>query len=314
MRLAPRLVCIGEVLVEMVAEEIGQSAAEPGHWIGPYPSGAPAILADQAALCGANVSMIGCVGADPFGDACLAKLEGDGVDVGRIARDRGLPTGVAFVRYREDGSRSFIFHVADSASGQVDAGGLTGALEGADCLHLMGSSAFSDRSVGAMLTLAREASARGVRISFDPNIRPEMLTREAHLQGLREILERASYVLASEGELPALLGDGSDSEWARALLGRGAEIVVIKRGEKGCTLLQRGVAEEDVPGTPVVEVDPTGAGDCFGGTFLAAVLQGVPPVEAARYASVAGALSVTERGPMSGNRRLDEIIDRLVGG
>ena len=36
-----RLLCIGEILVEMVAERIDQSRLEPGHWIGPFPSGAP---------------------------------------------------------------------------------------------------------------------------------------------------------------------------------------------------------------------------------------------------------------------------------
>src|SRR6185369_1058077 len=90
------LVCIGEVLVEMVAEKVGQSAAEAGHWIGPFASGAPAIFADQASLCGAKVTMVGCVGADAFGAACLTKLRADGVDVSRIAEYSARPTGVAF--------------------------------------------------------------------------------------------------------------------------------------------------------------------------------------------------------------------------
>ena len=55
------LLCLGEILVEMVAEQVDQSSREPGRWIGPFPSGAPAILADQAALCGAAVSLVGTV-------------------------------------------------------------------------------------------------------------------------------------------------------------------------------------------------------------------------------------------------------------
>lgn len=306
------LVCIGEVLVEMVAEKVGQSAAETGRWIGPFASGAPAIFADQASLCGAKVTMVGCVGADGFGEACLTKLRADGVDVSRIAEDPARPTGVAFVRYREDGSRSFIFHVADSASGRVDAAGLDGVLDGADCLHLMGSSAFSDRAVDAMLRLLREARQRGVKVSFDPNVRKEMLTDEAFAKALREILVSASYVLTSEGELAALLGDGTDAEWAAELLNRGAEMVVVKRGRKGSSLFLPGAEEKRVPGIGVVEVDPTGAGDCFGGTFLALTLQGVEPESTLRYANLAGALSVTERGPMSGNRSIDEIRARAA--
>ncbi len=308
-----RLLCVGEVLVEMVAGEVGQSASEPGQWIGPFPSGAPAILADQAALCGAQVSMVGCVGADPFGEACLTKLKVDGVDVSRVVVDDTRATGVAFVRYREDGSRSFIFHVADSASGQVDAGGLDGVLDGVDCLHLMGSSAFSDRAVDTMLTLFREAARRGIKVSFDPNVRKEMLTKKAHALALSEILRGATYVLASEGELPALLGEGSDAEGARALVQASADIVVVKRGAQGSSLFLAGQDEWAVPAITVVEVDPTGAGDCFGGTFLALVLQGLPPREALVLANAAGALSVTEQGPMSGNRTLFEIRTHLAG-
>lgn len=313
MSTAARLVCVGEVLVEMVAEKVGQSAAEAGHWIGPFASGAPAILADQAALCGAQVTMVGAVGDDPFGEACLTKLRADGVDVSRVVQDPARPTGVAFVRYREDGSRAFIFHVAESASGQVHTADRAGVLDGADCLHIMGSSAFSDNAVEVMLSLFREASEKGVRVSFDPNVRKEMLTKQAHARALKEILEGATYVLASEGEMPALLGDGTDSEWAAELIARGAEIVVVKRGEQGSSLFLPGADEQAVPGISVVEVDPTGAGDCYGGTFLALVLQGMPPAEAVYYANVAGALSVTERGPMSGNRSFFEIRAHLAG-
>lgn len=304
------LVCIGEVLVEMVADQLGQSAAEAGHWIGPFASGAPAIFADQAALCGANVSMIGCVGADGFGEACLTKLRADGVDVSRVAEDPGRSTGVAFVRYREDGSRSFIYHIADSASGRIDAAGLDGALDGADCLHLMGSSAFSDHAVEVMLALLRTANAQGVKVSFDPNVRKELLTDEAFARALREILDGATYVLASEGELEALLGAGIEADLAAGLLEQRAEIVVVKRGNKGSSLyLPGGVCQKVLP-VPVQEVDPTGAGDCFGGTFVSLVLQGEQPENALRLANLAGALSVTQRGPMSGNRPLRDLQDR----
>lgn len=55
------------------------------------------------------------------------------------------------------------------------------------------------------------------------------------------------------------------------------------------------------------EVDPTGAGDCFCGTFLALMTQGHTVDSAARYANAAGALAVTARGPMEGNSTLEEL-------
>lgn len=302
-----RLLCIGEILVEMVADEVDQSNLAPGGWRGPYPSGAPAILADQAALCGAEVSLVGSVGADDFGAACLARLRASGVGLDRVRVDETGTTGVAFVSYRSSGERSFVFHLAETASGRFRLTEPETALGGVDCVHLMGSSAFSPAAVQALLEVDDAAAALGVRTSFDPNLRPEMLNRPEYVAALRRILGRAWLVLASEGELQALLGDGTDARCAARLLDGDAEMVVVKRGAAGASLFRRGADEVRVPGLAVDEVDPTGAGDCFGGTFLALHLGGVDAAEALRYANVAGAMAVTRRGPMSGNRTFAEL-------
>ncbi len=302
-----RLLCIGEILVEMVADEVDQSSLVPGGWRGPYPSGAPAILADQAALCGAEVELVGSVGADEFGAACLARLRASGVGLDHVRVDDGGTTGVAFVSYRGSGERSFVFHLAQTASGRFRLPDPQAALVGVDCVHLMGSSAFSPSAVEALLEVDDAAAALGVRTSFDPNLRPEMLTRPEYVDALRRILGRAWLVLASEGELQALLGDATDAQCAARLLAGTAEAVVVKRGASGASLFRRGHDEVRVPGLAVDEVDPTGAGDCFGGTFLALRLRGMDAAEALRHANAAGAMAVTQRGPMSGNRTFAEL-------
>jgi sugar/nucleoside kinase (ribokinase family) len=302
-----KLLCIGEILVEMVAEKVDQSSLVPGNWIGPFPSGAPAILADQAALCGAEVTLVGTVGTDAFGEACLTRLRASGVRLDHVVVDEHGTTGVAFVSYRGGGSRSFIFHLAEAASGRFRLTDLDAGLRGLDCVHLMGSSAFSTAAVEAIGEVFDAARARGVRVSFDPNIRPEMLTREEYLHALRRILRGAQLVLASEGELQVLLGNATDTECAAQLLARSAEAVVVKRGARGASLFQPGRDEHRVPGLPVEEIDPTGAGDCFGGTFLSLYLKGMDAAQALRYANVAGAMAVTRRGPMSGNRSFEDL-------
>jgi sugar/nucleoside kinase (ribokinase family) len=60
--------------------------------------------------------MVGWVGQDGFGDLILNRLRGDGVEVSGIWRTDRLPTGTVFVTYRKDGSREFIFNLANSAS------------------------------------------------------------------------------------------------------------------------------------------------------------------------------------------------------
>ena len=78
-----QIVTIGEILVEIMATRIGQTFLEPGLFAGPYPSGAPAIFADQAARVGAATALISCVGPDDFGTLNLNRLRASGVEVRR---------------------------------------------------------------------------------------------------------------------------------------------------------------------------------------------------------------------------------------
>ena len=62
-----------------------------------------------------------------------------------------------------------------------------------------------------------------------------------------------------------------------------------------------------VPGFAVEEVDPTGAGDCFGAGFVSMRLRGATPEEALRVANACGALAVTKKGPMEGTATMAEV-------
>ncbi len=57
------ILTIGEILIEMMARDIGQNLGEPGVFLGPYTSGAPAICIDQAAQMGAKAAIIAKVGS-----------------------------------------------------------------------------------------------------------------------------------------------------------------------------------------------------------------------------------------------------------
>lgn len=62
----PEVITIGEVLVEVMAREINQKFSEPGEFVGPFPSGAPAIFIDQVAKMGVSCGIISKVGNDDF--------------------------------------------------------------------------------------------------------------------------------------------------------------------------------------------------------------------------------------------------------
>lgn len=291
-----RILTCGEILVEIMAERKGQSFKEPALWKGPYPSGAPAIFISAAARMGGSAAIVAKVGADDFGQLNIDRLDADRVDTRWIIRAAGETTGVAFVRYKEDGERDFIFHFARAACGSLSAEEIRREAF-ADCryFHIMGCSLTAGeglrRAVMRGCELARE---RGALISFDPNIRPELITDPEQLSLLRELLHEADILLSGKKEVAFLLGREADEAFFA-----GKRCVVLKQGARGIDVLQDGVFRHLDP-HPVEEVDPTGAGDCFDGCFIACLDAGMDDYTAARYANVAGALSVRKLGPMEG--------------
>ena len=302
-----QIVVVGEILVEIMATEVGQSFRKPGLFAAPFPSGAPAIFADQAARTGARVALIGTVGQDEFGTVNLDRLRASGVDVSRVRRHPRKPTGTAFVTYARDGSRSFVFNIAHSAAVEI----LPDQLDPAcflDCrfFHAMGSSLTTPGMVAAIERGITLAKAAGAEISFDPNIRRELIADPAVAEAIRGILARTDILLPSEDDLRYLFPQLTVEQAAEELLARGVRLVALKLGRRGCTLFER-TGRTHVPPIEVEEVDPTGAGDCFGGAFLSCLLQGLPRAEALVFANAAGSLAVTVRGPMEGNAGMAEL-------
>ena len=83
--------------------------------------------------------------------------------------------------------------------------------------------------------------------------------------------------------------------------------VVLKRGERGATWFGAEGTRIDCAAFAVEEVDPTGAGDCFGGAYIACRRLGLPPDRALLYANAAGARNVTVLGPMEGAGTREEL-------
>jgi len=302
------IVTFGELLVEFVAARTGQTFDSPGNFEGPFASGAPAIFADQAALQGASVGIAGCVGQDAFGESILRRLADDGVSTTGIARSADRPTGTAFVAYRADGERQFVFNIAQSAAGLLDEGGIQPALfEGCRWLHIMGSSLYNTGAIDAARAATREARRRGCKISFDPNIRSELTGPPEVQQALWETLEICDLFLPSEADLQFFYPNLAKDEGLSQILDRPSlEAVVLKRGAAGSVYVSRKQRIE-VRAFKVTEVDPTGAGDCFCGTFLASLGGGLPVQQALVRANAAGAMAVLKRGPMEGTSSTEQL-------
>ncbi|KAB2952108.1 sugar kinase [Heliorestis acidaminivorans] len=302
-----QIITIGEILVEVMTKKVGQKFDQAGEFVGPFPSGAPAIFIDQAAQCGSSAMIISAVGKDDFGKLNLTRLEQNGVDISRIKVLDDETTGVAFVTYYENGDRDFIFHIAKAACGAVDENDITEELF-LECnyFHIMGSAIFNEPIYKAIIKGMELAAHNGSLITFDPNVRKEVIKDEEKRRKLVHILNESQIILAGEDELYYLTGEAEEEKSVKELLAQKAEIVIIKRGRLGASMYTKeGVTH--VEAYPVKEVDPTGAGDCFAGTFVSAINQDIVPIKALRLATIAGAKAVTQKGPMEGNSTLTEL-------
>jgi fructokinase len=170
----------------------------------------------------------------------------------------------------------------------------------------MGSSLFSAQVAAAVRRGVELARAAGAKISFDPNIRKELLGLPEVAATIAQVLAVSDLVLPSEADLAHLCPGLTEDEAAARLLASGREMVLLKKGAAGSVFYgpSRRIA---TPAFPAEEVDPTGAGDCFGGTFVACLALGVPLERALRLANAAGALAVGRKGPMEGNSSMAEL-------
>jgi sugar/nucleoside kinase (ribokinase family) len=114
------------------------------------------------------------------------------------------------------------------------------------------------------------------------------LIRRKEWSEVEAILPKAELVFVSQEDFI------NDPMWVELLAGR-YPLLIITRGAAGATLYQRGVAT-DLPATPVVEIDATGAGDIFAACFVARFLERRDPLEAARFANRLAAAGVQRHG------------------
>ncbi len=293
---------MGELLVEVMRPRPGMSLAETAEFRGPFPSGAPGIFIDTVARLGRSAAIISGVGADDFGRCILHRLRSDGVNVDCVEVFPNRSTGVAFVTYQHDGSRDFIFHW-DGTPAVMAAAPEPARIEGSPrFFHVMGCSLMANDGFRARVFQAMELFAsRGAKISFDPNIRFELLAGRTVEEVTGPVLRRCSILLPGEKEVSSLSGERDVGKGVAALMERyPLELLVLKRGSRGCTVFSR-EGRVEVPAFRIREVDPTGSGDCFDAGFLCGQLQGKDPRESARLAAAVGARNAQAFGPMEGD-------------
>ncbi len=301
------IVTIGEILVEIMAQKIGQDFRSAGLFEGPFASGAPAVFIDQVARLGHRCGIVSAIGRDEFGALNIDRLKADGVDVSAIQIVDSLPTGTAFVRYRHNGERDFVFNLKHSACGVIDLNSQANSLlKQCRHLHIMGSSLFSFRLIDIIKTAADRVKRSGGTVSFSPNVSKELLKITEMRAALLYMLELCDVFLPNVAELTFLTRAKSEDAAIREILSLGVPVIVVRRGTHGAAY-HTGTQTVAAPAFQVVPVDKTGAGDCFAATFISCWLRHDDIETCLRYANASGARAMLATGPMEGTSTFEEL-------
>jgi 2-dehydro-3-deoxygluconokinase len=252
-----------------------------------------------AARQGASVGYLTALGEDPFGDLFIDLWRREGVDCGHVQRRSDGHTGAVFVTHDSRGHH-FSFMRKGSASSRFAAGDLPrDYLVAADMLQLSGiSQAISDVARDACFAAIDAMKAAGKRVAYDTNLRLRLWSLEDARGTMHTAMKRVDIALPSLDDARAMTGLEAPDAIADFYLRLGPAIVALKMGEDGA-LVATPDRRHKIAGHRVAAVDATGAGDTFDGAFLARLLAGDDPFDAARYANAAAALSTTGYGAVA---------------
>ncbi len=253
---------------------------------------------------GVSVGYVARVGEDEFGRYVLASMRAEGLDTRLVRTDPVRRTGVYFKEYYGLGDPRVYYYREGSASSAMGPDDIDDSyLEGARLVHVTGiMPLLSESCWQATVKLFEVAAARGVPVSFDPNVRLKLVAREHVPEVMMTFIRRARVLLLNETELQMLFGVRDALAAARELRGTGPELLVVKRGADGATAVElaTGFVATSRPYTPVRYVDPVGAGDGFDAGFMYGYLRGWSLADSLRLGNYIGALATTVAGDYEG--------------
>ncbi|WDO08989.1 PfkB family carbohydrate kinase [Streptomyces murinus] len=289
------LLVVGDVVTDVVARHRGPLATgtDTAAVIRTLPGGAGANVACWAADSGcADVRLLGRVGAD-----AAAWHERELVASGvrpLLVTDPQAATGTVVCLVDVGAAAERTFLTDSGASLRLEPADWSDALlDGVAWLHLSGYLLFTESSRALAGTALEAARARGVPVSMDPA--SAGFLAELGVGRFLAFAKGLDALLPSRDEACLLTGLPEPAD-AAAELSRVVPLVVVKAGADGALVSRSGSTPVRVPAVPASARDTTGAGDAFTGAFLAALLTGADPREAAARGCRAGARAVSRVG------------------
>ncbi len=279
-----KITVIGSASMDLVvtsAKRPGAGETVLGDSFKTVPGGKGANQAVAAARLGAEVTMVGCVGDDSFGQIILNNLKANGIVVDHVEPVTGMESGTAHI-ILADGDNSIV--VVKAANDLVTPDYVDRAAE-----VIQGSD---------IVLIQQEIPEETVVHASDlcAKYRVPLILNPAPARAVPEsVIEKAAYITPNEHEAAVLFGEEPLGE----VLRRYPNKLIVTEGKKGVRYYD-GSQEVVVPGYKVEAVDTTGAGDTFNGAFAVALAEGMNLSDSLDFANRAAALSVTKFGAQGG--------------
>lgn len=300
--MSPRspILVVGSINTDLVIR--GSRLPEPGETIlgGEFYQAAGGKGANQAVAAARAaidpVTFIGAVGDDSLGHESLARFRSENLRCEYLKTAPGEATGVALILVDAEGQN--MISVASGANAR-----LTPAdIEAIPQEVFASAKVFLTCLETPLETIAcalRQAKEAGLTTILNPAPAPATPLPDDLLRDVDVLTpnETEAALLLGEGHSARHSAGGEASQAERAALrlqALGCRAVIVTLGARGCLVVEQETTA--LPGLKVDAIDATAAGDAFNGALAVALSEGLPLVEAARWAGAAAAISVTRRG------------------
>lgn len=308
------VVTMGETMVQLTPTRTGllRYATQFERFV----AGAESNVAVGLVRLGHPAGWIGRVGADEFGACVEAAIRGEGVDTSAVIHDDEAPTGVYFKERRRPSTTRVAYYRAGSAGSRLASEDIDPDYVGqAAFVHLTGiTPALSATCREAMWAVLRIASEQDVRVSFDPNVRTGLWTKEEAREVLLDMVPHTDLILTGADEARLLTETDAPEEAAHALQAMGVEQVVVRLEAEGALALDPAGAVVRRSAISVDVVEPVGAGDAFNAGFLSGQLRGWDTGASLQLGNIMGGLATTAPGDVEALPTWDEVRTYLERG
>src|SRR5438094_3084713 len=309
------LITMGRSSIDLYANEVGAPFVDIKSFAA-YVGGSPTNIAVGARRLGLRSAVLTAVGEDPVGDFILKFLKDEGVETRFIPRKPGTRTSAVVLGIEPPDKFPLVYYRDNCADNQLSIDDvLQCPLAQCRVFEFSGTGFSREPSRSAHLFAAEQAREAGAKVVLDLDFRPNQWhDPRAFGVNVRASLPLVDIVLGTDDECRAVTLTRSDqvkvahsqisgarvagdlAAAIQAIHQLGPKTIVVKRGEQGATLFERGQALRDVAGFPVTVYNVLGAGDAFAAGFIHGLVKGWDHYKAARMGNACDAIVVTSLG------------------